>query len=70
MPARLSNPVAAHATGAIDNKPWTNNSGDVGFDNIELAYATPVSATEVRLTFANNLDHVLKEVEAVQLVGQ
>ena len=37
------------AIGPIDGKAWTNNQQDIGFDWIELSYAKPVNATEVRL---------------------
>jgi hypothetical protein len=120
---------AQRATGKLDNSYWQNNNSEIGFDNIDLSYAKPVSATEVRVvlptgegveaiskielqdtnggwntawagisdvkrdrrgdrtwfvrkfdktaykakgvrvTFANNLQHVYKDVDAVQLVG-
>ncbi|MTV41366.1 hypothetical protein [Duganella radicis] len=37
------------ATGPADGNQWTNNSTDKGFDWLELGYATPVNATEVRI---------------------
>lgn len=43
------NNLARHATGAIDDKQWVNNNQELGFDWIELGYAKPVFATEVRL---------------------
>lgn len=121
--------MPARATGPADGRQWNNNNIDKGFDWLELAYATPVNATEVRvvidsgkgveaiskvelqdtdggwhsiwegisdvkrdqrgsrtwfvrsfdktpykakgvkLTFANNLQHEYKVVDAVQLVG-
>jgi hypothetical protein len=121
--------LPARATGPADGRQWNNNNTDKGFDWIELGYATPVNATEVRvvvgsgqgveaisklelqdtdgawhaiwegisdvkrdqrgsrtwfvrsfdktpyktkgvkLTFANNLQHEYKVVDAVQLVG-
>ncbi|SDF95439.1 MULTISPECIES: hypothetical protein [unclassified Duganella] len=117
------------ATGPADGNSWTNENIDKGFDWLELEYATPVNATEVRvvidsgqgveainkvelqdtdgkwstvwegvndvkrdyrgnrtwfvrsfdktankikavkLTYANNLQHDYKVVDAVQLVG-
>jgi hypothetical protein len=117
------------ATGPSDGNTWTNANIDQGFDWLELGYATPVNATEVRvvvnggqgveainklelqdtdskwytvwegvndvkrdlrgnrtwfvrtfdktpykvkavkITFANNLQHDYKIVDAVQLVG-
>jgi hypothetical protein len=121
--------AATNATGPSDSKIWSNKNRDQGFDWIELGYATPVNATEVRvvipygqgveainkvelqdtdgkwntvwegindvkrdergdrtwfvrtfsktaykakavkLTYANNLQHDIKLVDAVQLVG-
>lgn len=120
---------ASNVTGPSDTKTWTNKNRDQGFDWLEISYATPVNATEVRvvipygqgveainkvelqdtdgkwstvweglseikrdergnrtwfvrsfgktaykakaikLTYANNLQHDLKIVDAVQLVG-
>jgi hypothetical protein len=125
-----TNYPAQFATGKLDNKYWQNANAEIGFDNIELSFAKPVSATEVRVvlptgdgvqaiskielqdtggawntawsgisdvkrdqrgdrtwfvrkfdktaykaksvrvTFANNLEHVHKDVDAVQLVGE
>lgn len=44
---------AINATGPIDDKEWTNKHEDIGFDWIELGYAKPVNATEVRLVVDN-----------------
>lgn len=41
--------MPARATGPADGNQWTNNNIDKGFDWLELAYATPVNATEVRV---------------------
>lgn len=120
----------SNVVGAPDGKTWSNNQQDMGFDWLELSYAKPINATEVRavflgkhatesisklelqdtdgkwntvwsgisdqkeerrgertwfvkkfdktaykvkavkLTFANNLSHGYKEVEAVQIVGE
>lgn len=38
-----------HAIGPIDGNEWSNNSTDLGVDWIELGYAKPVQATEIRL---------------------
>jgi hypothetical protein len=38
-----------NATGTPDGRSWSNGKQDIGFDHIELSYAKPVSATEVRL---------------------
>jgi hypothetical protein len=40
--------LASNATGKMDGKEWTNNSVDVGFDWLEVGFAKPVAATEVR----------------------
>jgi hypothetical protein len=40
--------LAINATGALDGKEWTNNNIDVGFDWLEVGFAKPVAATEVR----------------------
>ncbi|MGV7211138.1 hypothetical protein ACLB1G_25160 [Oxalobacteraceae bacterium A2-2] len=123
------NNLPKSATGAPDGNEWTNNNIDKGFDWLQLGYAKPVNATEVRvvipddkgpeavnkielqdtdgkwntvweglsdvkrdtrggrtwfvktfektvykakavkITFANNVQHTYKEVDAVQLVG-
>jgi hypothetical protein len=36
-------------TGAADGREWTNNETDKGFDWLELSFAKPVNATEVRV---------------------
>ncbi|RQP23914.1 hypothetical protein [Piscinibacter terrae] len=48
--------------GPVDNKVWTNNNQDIGFDWLETTYAKPVSATEVRIVFShgNGVDAVTK----------
>lgn len=129
-PKPAESSVAVNAVGPINDKNWTNNNLELGFDWIELGYAKPVSATEVRLvlgggdgvesltkvelqstdgkwntvwsgisdvkkdrrgartwfvrsfektaykvkavkyTIANNMEHVYKNVEAAQLVGE
>lgn len=40
--------VASNATGKLDGNEWTNNNTDIGFDWLELGFAKPVAATEVR----------------------
>lgn len=37
------------ATGPADGREWTNHETDKGFDWLELGYAKPVNATEVRV---------------------
>lgn len=44
-----SNRAGVAAIGPVDGKHWINNNVEIGFDWIEMGYATPVSATEVRL---------------------
>jgi hypothetical protein len=41
--------MAKNAAGASDSNDWTNNNQDKGFDWLELSYAKPVNATEVRV---------------------
>ena len=48
-----SSSVAANVVGAVDDKKWTNNHQDIGFDWLEATFAKPVNATEVRVVFAN-----------------
>jgi len=55
--------LAANATGKMDDKVWTNNSTNVGFDWLELGFAKPVAATEVRAVI-----HDGDEVEAMNKV--
>ena len=54
--------VAANATGAVDGKTWTNNHQDVGFDWLQVGFAKPVTATEVRIVFesGNGVEAVSK----------
>lgn len=121
--------LAKNAIGPSDDRTWTNNNTDKGFDWIELTYVRPVAASEVRviipggdgveainkvelqdtegkwntvwtglsevkrdqrgnrtwfvrsfdktsykakavkITYANNLQHDYKKIDAVQLVG-
>lgn len=41
--------MAKNVVGPSDDRDWTNNNQDKGFDWLELAYAKPVNATEVRV---------------------
>ena len=41
--------VAKNVVGPSDDRDWTNNNQDKGFDWLELGYAKPVNATEVRV---------------------
>jgi hypothetical protein len=54
--------MPARATGPADGRQWNNNNIDKGFDWLELGYATPVNATEVRVVIGSG-----KGVEAHQL---
>lgn len=51
------------ATGPADDNSWTNNNIDRGFDWLELDYATPVNATEVRVVIGSG-----QGVEAINKV--
>lgn len=44
--------LAANVVGPVDDKSWSNNKQDIGFDWLEATFAKPVSATEVRVVFA------------------
>ena len=54
------------ATGAPNGKDWTNNSQDIGFDWIELGYANPVKAKEVRV--ATNGHEAAESINRIELV--
>lgn len=47
-PAPSDSNLATNAIGALDGKEWTNNSMNVGFDWLEVGFAKPVFATELR----------------------
>src|SRR6185369_16302686 len=52
-----ANPQASRAwytTGAPDGKEWSQKSQDIGMDWIELGYAKPVNATEVRAVLVSS----------------
>jgi hypothetical protein len=55
--------LATNAIGALDGKEWTNNNTNIGFDWIEVGFAKPVSATEVRAVISAG-----DEVEAMNKV--
>jgi hypothetical protein len=44
--------LAANVVGPLDDKSWSNNKQDIGFDWLETTFAKPVTATEVRIVFA------------------
>ncbi|WP_229214683.1 hypothetical protein [Duganella sp. HH101] len=41
--------VAKNVVGTSDDRDWTNNNQNKGFDWLEVGYAKPVNATEVRV---------------------
>ena len=43
------NDKAANVIGPLDNESWSNNNIDIGFDTLEVGFAKPVQATELRL---------------------
>lgn len=58
------------ATGAPNGDNWNNNNQDIGFDWIELAYANPVKATEVRaVTTDNEAAESLSKIELIDTDG-
>ena len=54
------------ATGAPNGEEWNNNNQDIGFDWIELAYANPVKATEVRAVTTS--DEAAKSISKIELI--
>lgn len=55
--------VARNVVGPSDDRNWTNNNQDKGFDWLEVGYAKPVNATELRVIFPSG-----EGVEAVSKV--
>ncbi|MYM87610.1 hypothetical protein GTP91_10505 [Rugamonas sp. FT82W] len=55
--------VAKNVVGPSDDRSWTNNNQDKGFDWLEVGYAKPVNATELRVIFPGG-----QGVEAVSKV--
>ncbi|MHA4867663.1 hypothetical protein ACXZ1M_08170 [Duganella sp. PWIR1] len=51
------------ATGPSDDRQWTNSNIDKGFDWLQLGYATPVNATELRFVISGG-----QGVEAINKV--
>lgn len=51
------------ATGPSDDRQWTNSNIDKGFDWLQVGYATPVNATEVRFVISGG-----QGVEAINKV--
>lgn len=58
-----SSRVADNVVGKVDGESWTNNHQDIGFDWLEVDFAKPVAATEVRLVVPNG-----EGVEAISKV--
>ena len=54
------------ATGAPNGEEWNNNNQDIGFDWIELAYANPVKATEVRAVTTS--DEAAESISKIELI--
>jgi hypothetical protein len=60
-----------NATGKINDRTWSNNNQDIGFDWIELGYEKPVNATEVRLVLQNgNAPEAISKVELQSTDGK
>ena len=53
------------AIGPVDGKHWINNNIEIGFDWIELGYAKPVQANEVRLVLDDG--HGAEAISKVEL---
>lgn len=56
---------ASNTAGAPDGKAWTNNQQNMGFDWLELNYAKPSNATEVRVVFPD--EHGVESISKVEL---
>ena len=56
------------ATGAIDGSEWSQTQQDVGMDWLELGYAKPVNATEVRAVFTST--EAVEAVTKVELIDE
>lgn len=54
-----------NAAGAPDGKTWTNNQQNMGFDWLELSYAKPSNATEVRVVFPD--EHGVESISKMEL---
>ncbi len=55
--------VAGNTTGPADGKRWSNNHQDIGFDTLELGYAKPVDATEVRVVVPGGCVEAISKIE-------
>lgn len=54
-----------NATGAPNGENWSNAQQDMGFDWLEVSYAKPVNATEVRAVFTGS--HAVESVTKLEL---
>jgi hypothetical protein len=45
--------LPSNVIGPVDGKSWTNNRQDVGFDWLQVGFAKPVFATEIRVVFVS-----------------
>ena len=66
-----ANPQASRAwyvTGTPDGKEWSQKSQDIGMDWIELGYAKPVNATEVRAVLVSS--DAVKAITKVELIDE
>jgi hypothetical protein len=68
-PGSRSSYAPWQATGMPNNEPWLNNSRDIGFDWLELAYDKPVSANEVRVVFTQGVEAINK-IELIDTDGK
>lgn len=63
--------MAKNVIGPSDSQDWTNNNIDKGFDWIELGYAKPVNATEVRVVMTGGAGvEALNKVELQDTDGK
>lgn len=70
-PASPSNYGPEKATGALDGNTWSNNNTDIGIDWLELGYAKPVNATEIRIVFKPNTGaEAVTKIELIDTDGK
>jgi eukaryotic-like serine/threonine-protein kinase len=68
-PTTKSGYTPLQATGGPDGVTWSNNNMDMGFDWLELSFATPVAATELRLVLVHGTLGALTKIEAIDIEG-
>lgn len=61
--------AAANATGVPDDKSWTNNRQNMGFDSLELSYPKSVNATGVRIVCDDNAVQSISKIELLESGG-